>query len=172
MDIKRKTCDIRNWKNIYFSTDPPPTLIQLSHRFTSASKPAAYKSFDCCLSHFRTSVWTPSSSTKQLSPICVPFYETNTSHRKQETFFYEYLWHWVLLPERKRTIERYSSVVMSLEHYWNQSLNMCIRVCYLNCHEAGLCCHLVIHIENLLHQLQLFYFHLWHIYLLFPMKLK
>jgi hypothetical protein len=29
-------------------------------------------------------------------------------------------------------------------YYWNQ------RVCYLHCHEAGLCCYLVIHIENLL----------------------
>jgi hypothetical protein len=40
------------WKNIYFSTYPPPILIHFSHRFTSASKPAAYKSFDCCFSHF------------------------------------------------------------------------------------------------------------------------
>jgi hypothetical protein len=35
---------------------------------------------------------------------------------------------------------------------------------YLHCHEAGLCCYLVVHIENLLRPLQLFYFHLWHIY--------
>jgi hypothetical protein len=41
-------------KNIYFSTYPPRTLIHFSHRFTSASKPAALKSFDCCLSYFRT----------------------------------------------------------------------------------------------------------------------
>jgi hypothetical protein len=41
MDIKRKTCDIRTWKNIYFSTYPSPTLIHFSHRFTNASKPAA-----------------------------------------------------------------------------------------------------------------------------------
>jgi hypothetical protein len=26
MDIKRQTCDIRTWKNITFSTYPPPTL--------------------------------------------------------------------------------------------------------------------------------------------------
>jgi hypothetical protein len=45
MEIKRKTCDIQNWKkNIYFSTYPPPTLIRLSNRFTSASKPTAQKS--------------------------------------------------------------------------------------------------------------------------------
>jgi hypothetical protein len=47
---------------------------------------------------------------------------------------------------------------------WNQPLNMCIRVCYLNCYETRLYCYLVIHIENLLHQLHLFYFHLWPIY--------
>jgi hypothetical protein len=43
--------------------------------------------------------------------------------------------------------------------YWNPPLNMRMFVCYLECHEAGLCCYLVIHIENLLRQLQLFYFH-------------
>jgi hypothetical protein len=44
--------------------------------------------------------------------------------------------------------------------YWNQPLNMHMRVCYLDCHETGLCCYLVVHRENLLHPLQLFYFHL------------
>jgi hypothetical protein len=48
--------------------------------------------------------------------------------------------------------------------YQNQHLNMRMRVCYLDCHETGLCCYLVIHIENLLRPLQLFYFHLWPIY--------
>jgi hypothetical protein len=48
--------------------------------------------------------------------------------------------------------------------YWNQPLNTRIRVCYLNCHEARLCCYPVICIENLLPPLQLFYFHLWPIY--------
>jgi hypothetical protein len=33
-------------------------------------------------------------------------------------------------------------------------------MCYLDCHEAGLCCYLVIHIGNLLCPLQPFYFHL------------
>jgi hypothetical protein len=41
---------------------------------------------------------------------------------------------------------------------------MHMRVCYIDCHEAGLCCYLVIHIENLLHPLQLLYFYLWPIY--------
>jgi hypothetical protein len=48
--------------------------------------------------------------------------------------------------------------------YWNQPLNLHMCICYLDCHEAGLCCYLVIHTGNLLHPLQLFYFHLWPIY--------
>jgi hypothetical protein len=44
--------------------------------------------------------------------------------------------------------------------YWNCPLNMRMRVCYLDFHKAGLCCYLVIHTENLLQLLQLFYFHL------------
>jgi hypothetical protein len=35
--------------------------------------------------------------------------------------------------------------------YGNKPQNMRVYVCYLDLHEAGLCCHLVIHIENLLH---------------------
>jgi hypothetical protein len=35
-------------------------------------------------------------------------------------------------------------------YYWTQPLNMRMRVCYLDCHESGLCCYLSIHIENLL----------------------
>jgi hypothetical protein len=34
-------------------------------------------------------------------------------------------------------------------------LNMRMRAYYLECHEAGLCCYLMIHTENLFHQLQL-----------------
>jgi hypothetical protein len=68
-DIKRKTCDIRPWGGgIYFSAYPPPTLIHLSHRFTSASQPTAQKPSDCCLRHLRISVSTSSSSAKRFPP--------------------------------------------------------------------------------------------------------
>jgi hypothetical protein len=33
--------------------------------------------------------------------------------------------------------------------YRNRPMNMRMRVCHLDCHEGGLCCYLVIHIENL-----------------------
>jgi hypothetical protein len=41
----------------------------------------------------------------------------------------------------------------------NQPPNMRMRDCYVECNKDGLCCYLVIHIENLLLPLQLFYFH-------------
>jgi hypothetical protein len=41
MDIKRKTCDIQTWKKAFISQHPPPTLMDLSHRFIFASKPTA-----------------------------------------------------------------------------------------------------------------------------------
>jgi hypothetical protein len=88
-------------------------------------------------------------------------YPTNTSHRKQETFLYEYSLHWVLLPTKKRrTTERCSSVI----HSSSTVAILTTETSLLDCYEDGLCCYLVIHIENLLRPLQLFYFHLWPIY--------
>jgi hypothetical protein len=109
----------------------------------------------------------PPSSANRLPPRCESLYATNTSHRKQETFLYEYPLHWTLLSTKEHTTERWSSVIhSSLSPFWllKPSLNMRMRECYLNCYEAGLCCYLVIHIEDLLRPLQLFYFHVWLIY--------
>jgi hypothetical protein len=78
MDIEHVIFEPR--KNIYFSTYPPPTLIHLSHCFTSESKPAAQKSFACCFSHFCTSVSTSSSSAKHLPPRWFLGYQTDGSH--------------------------------------------------------------------------------------------
>jgi hypothetical protein len=71
--------------------------------------------------------------------------------------------HWVLLPTKNKQ-QRATFLKQAHFDYWNRPLNMGIHVCYKDYHEAGLCCYLVIHIENLLHPLQLFYFHLWPIY--------
>jgi hypothetical protein len=99
-----------------------------------------------------------------------PLYATNISQYKQKTFLYEYPLHWVLLPT-KNVPKRCSSVIHSSSTVailtTKTSLWTCACKCYLDCHEAGLCCYLLIHIENLLYPLQLFYFHLCPIYWLF-----
>jgi hypothetical protein len=41
---------------------------------------------------------------------------------------------------------------------------MRLSISYLDSHEVGLCCYLMVQIENLLRPFQLFYFHLWHVY--------
>jgi hypothetical protein len=76
--------------------------------------------------------------------------------------------HWVVWPkELHNRILLFGSIDLKHGHhfdYWNQPLNMSMHVCYPDCHEAGLCHYLMIPTENLLHPLQLFYFHLWLIY--------
>jgi hypothetical protein len=172
MDIERKIYDIRTWKKYLFLDISSPTLIHLSHRFISASKPAAWKSFVCCLNRFCTSVSTFSSSAKLLPRFSTQLWTALRDkhfHRKQEIFLYEYLFHWVLFPTRKmhnRTLLFGNTLLKQGCHvyYWNQPMNMRMLVSYLDCDEAGLCSYLVIHIENLLQPLQLFYFHLCPIY--------
>jgi hypothetical protein len=94
---------------------------------------------------------------KNSCPCCEPLYVTNTSHRKQEIVVYECPFHWVLLATKtyNRTRLFGSTLLKHGRHfdYWNQPLNMCTRICYLDCHEAGLCCYILTHIENLLRPL-------------------
>jgi hypothetical protein len=151
-------------KNIYFSIYPSPTLIHLSHRFTSASKSAPQKSFDCCLSHFRTFVLTSSSSAKHLPPSWNRVTRQSLRNTNRKHFFMNILCIEFLCLQNKtnnRTPLFDSTLFKHGRHfgYWKQLLNMHICVCYLDCHEVGLCCYLVIYIENLLRPLQLFYFH-------------
>jgi hypothetical protein len=162
-------------KSILFSIYPPPTVIHFSHCFSSASKLLFQP-----LPHLRFNllVFSETLATKVAisRPSCEPLYETNTSQRKQEVFLYEYILQRVRLQikDANRTLLFGSSLLKHGRHfdYWNQPVNLRMRVCYLDCHEAGLCCYLVIHIGNLLSPLHLFYFHLWPIYWLCPRKLE
>jgi hypothetical protein len=102
-------------------------------------------------------------------PSYEPLYATNPFRPKHETFLYEHTSHWALLPTKKthNITLLFGSIILKhglFFEYRNQPLNMHMRICYLDCHEVGLCCYLVINIENLLRSLQLFYFHLWPIY--------
>jgi hypothetical protein len=121
-------------------------------------------------------VWAisaPGRASSTTRPSCEPLYAINTSHRKQETFLYKYTLHCVLFPTKKNAQHTALFGRILLKHsrhfdYWNQPLNMRMRVSYLDRHEAGLYCYLLIHIENLLHPLQLVSSHLWPIYWLSP----
>jgi hypothetical protein len=102
MDIKRKTVIFEPRKEHLFldiSSTNIDTLIPSLYQCIKTHKKKKTP-LDCSLTHFRTSVSTSSSSAKRLPPVCEPLYTTNSSHRKQETFLYEYSLHWVILPKK------------------------------------------------------------------------
>jgi hypothetical protein len=109
MDIERKTCDIRTRKRNFLDTSSTniDTLVPSLYQCVETR---SREVFDSCLSHFRTSVSTSSATAKPLPPSCEPLYATNTAHREQQTFLYEYSLNRVLLPT-KNTKEHCSSVV-------------------------------------------------------------
>jgi hypothetical protein len=166
MDIKRETCDIQTWEKAFtfrhilhqhWYTCPIalPVRRNQQHRSlltvvsaTSAAGRALSATFECPWENLSTQLWT-ALSYRQFS-----LYIGNI-----------YLWiSFALSPfcqkKKKRPLLFGSVHLKHGRHFdlWIQPVNMRMRVCYLGCHEAGLCCYLVIHIEKLL---QLFYFHLW-----------
>jgi hypothetical protein len=91
--MKRKTGDIRTWERKHILLDVSSTNIDtLAPSLYQCVETRSIEVF-CCLSHFRTSVSTSSSSAKRLPASCELFYATNTSHFKQETFLYEHPLH-------------------------------------------------------------------------------
>jgi hypothetical protein len=170
MDIKRKVCDIWTWKKQLFldvSSTNIDTFVPSLYQCVETRSIYAFWLLSQPLPHLVGHHMRLSNVLERISP---PSYErlcaTNTSHRKQETFLYEDLYHWVLLPTKKKTL-LFGIILLTRGRYFdyrNQPLNMSMRLCYLDCHEAGLCCYLVMHIETQLHSLQLFYFHLRSIY--------
>jgi hypothetical protein len=66
MDINRKTFDIRTWKKHLFLDISSSNIGALVPSLYQCAETAAQKSFDFCLSHFRTSVSTSSSQAKSL----------------------------------------------------------------------------------------------------------
>jgi hypothetical protein len=167
MIIKRKTCDIRSWKKHLFldiSSSNIDTLAPWLYQCVETRSIEVFWLLSQPLPHLVAHHLQFSNVLERISrPSCEPLYATNTFHRKQEIFIYEYPLHWVLLPPKTHKRTLFSVVTpLNLDHhcdYWNQPLNMRMRVCYMDCHEAGLCSYLVIYIENILRPLQLFYFH-------------
>jgi hypothetical protein len=171
MDIKRKTCDIHTWKKTFISwhilcqhwyTCPIALLVcrNPQHRiFRLLSQPLLHLCFNLfVVSGTFAPRWN--SFTQQTLPtvnrkhffmniLCIgPF-----AHRKMHN--------------RMLLFSSTHSSMVAILTPETSLLNMRMCVCYLDCHEGGLCCYLVICIENVLCPLQMFYFHLWPIYWLF-----
>jgi hypothetical protein len=124
--------------------------------------------FYYCLNHFRTSISTSSSLREFLDPVVNRFMRQTLSTINRRLFIINMFCIESFCPQKShnRMLLFSSTILKHGRHfdYWNQPLNMRMYVCYLDCHEAGLCCYLVItHRKPILDPLQLFYFHLWSI---------
>jgi hypothetical protein len=155
----------------------PSAVATLSYRYPAVSLNQLFHPLHSCFCHslnratWSGLIWDFRTSLREfLDPVVNRFTRQThpTVNRKHFLWIFSGLNSFVL----KNTTERCTSVIL-LKHirhfdYWNQPLNMRMRVCYQDYHEAGLCCYLVIYIGNLL---QLFYFHLWPIILQRPVVL-
>jgi hypothetical protein len=168
LDIKRKTCDIQTWKKKAFiswhilhqhwytcpialpvrrNQQRGSLLTVVSVTFAPPFQPRHQRSvFHQFVNRF-TRQTLPTVNRKHffMNILCIESFYQKKTHSRTLLFG--------SIPSKSRHFD-----------YWNQYLNMRMRVCYLDCHEAGLCCYLVTHIENLLRPLQIFYFRLWPIY--------
>jgi hypothetical protein len=174
MDIKCKIYDIRNRKKKHLFLDISstnidtlvPSLYQCVETRNMEvcwllSQPFPHLRFNSSSSAKRSSRCHVNRLTRQTVP---------TVNRKH--FFLNILCIKSFCPQKRthnRTVLFHSSLLKYGRHsdYWNQRINMRMRVWYLDTHEAVLCCDLVLHIGNLLRPLQLFYFRSCPIYWLF-----
>jgi hypothetical protein len=133
--------------------------------------------FYCCLSHFR--IWSgiacyfETSFREFLGPVVNRFTRqtlptVNISLRISFALHLSPFAH----NTNNRTLLLGCTLLKHGRHfdYWNQRVTMRMLVCFLDCHQAGLCCYLVRHTGNVLRPLQLFYFNLWFVYWLSPVQ--
>jgi hypothetical protein len=163
MHIKRKTCEIRTRKKKHLLHQHWYTcLIALPVRRNPQHRSLVTVVSATSHLHFNLFVISETFATQLWTAL------HDKHHRKQETFLYEYALHCILSPKKthNRTLFFGSIPLQHVRHFdcWNQTLNTLMLIFYLDCQEAGLCCYLVIHTENLIRPSELFYFHLWPIY--------
>jgi hypothetical protein len=163
MDINRKTCDIETWKKTFISRhilhqhwyicpialpvcqNPQHGSLLTVASATCTTGQASSVTCEHPWENFLTQLWVKCFMRQTLPTISRKHFFMNIlcigSFCSQKTL--------------NGTLLFGSTHFKHGRHfdYWNQPLNMRMCVCYL-----------VIYIENLLHPLQLFYFHLWPIY--------
>jgi hypothetical protein len=149
MDIKSKTCDIRTWRKHLLLSTNIGTRIPSIYQCVGTRRIEVFWLLSQPLLHLRCNLFV--IRAKLLTRFSTHLWAT--LRNKQETFIYEYRLHYALSPTptkknpQNRTLLGGSTLLKHGHHfdYRNQPLNMRMRVYYLDCYEAGLCCYLVIH---------------------------
>jgi hypothetical protein len=141
MDIKRNTRDVRTWKKII------SRHILHQHWYTCPIALPVRRNPSVLTAVSATS--TPPSRTLHQRNVCNPdvnrFTRQTLPTANWKHFFMKILITESFCPQNthNRTLFFVSTFKQGRHFdYWNQPMNM--RVCYLDCHEAGLRCYLVI----------------------------
>jgi hypothetical protein len=173
MDIQRKTC-YSNLERTFISRH-----ILYQHWYTCpiallVRRNPQHRSLLTVLSHFRNLsriICDFRMSLREfLDPSVNRFTRQTLPNANRKHFFMNILCTKSFCPQKKTDNRTLFSGTTLLKHgrhfdYWNKPPNMRMRVCYLDCHEAGLCCYPFILIENYITAV---YFNLWPIYWLSP----
>jgi hypothetical protein len=157
MDIKHKTCEIWTWKKTFISCNIlhqhwcicPTTLPVCQnphHRSLLTVVSATCATWLGIICSFRITLREfPDPVVNHFTLQTLP-----TVNRKH--FFMTKLCIKSFCPQRKhiRMLFFDSTLLKHSCHfnYWNQPINMRMCVCYLDCHEAGLCCYWVTHVDT------------------------
>jgi hypothetical protein len=152
MDTKRKTYDIRTWKKTFI-----PRHILHQHICTCPiallmRRNPQHISFLTVVSATSASPFQPLRHQRNSCDAVLKSFTRQTLPTVNRKHFSANIICMEAFCPQIRAIERCSSVIYSSStvchfDYWNQPLNMRIRICY--CHIAGLCCHLVMHIKSI-----------------------
>jgi hypothetical protein len=165
MDRKRKTCDIQTWKRTFISRH-----ILYQHWYTLIALPVRrnpqHRSLsDSCLSHFRTSVSTSSSLREFLDPVVNRFTRQTLPTVNRKHFFMNILCIESSWPPKthNRTLLFGSICLKHGRHfdYWNQLLNLRMRVCYLVIHTESITSITAVLLPFMTHLLTLGYHGTW-----------
>jgi hypothetical protein len=149
LDIKRKTCDIRTFEKKTFIS----RHILHQHWYTlPVRRNPQHRSLLTAVSATSAPPFQPLPHQRNFCHVSRPSCESPIVNRI--CFFMNIVCIKSFCPQQKHSRTLHFGSIL-LKHgrpldYWNQPLNMLMRVCYLNSFEAGLCCYLVIHIQNLL----------------------
>jgi hypothetical protein len=139
-------------------TYPPPTLITFIPSYYQCAETHSTEVFLTVVSATFASPFQLLSSAKHLPPRLNRFTWWTLPTINRKPFFMNILSTESFCPQKTHNrMPIFSSTSLTYDRhfdYWNQSVSM--RICYLHWHEAGLCCYLVTHMENLLCPLELF----------------
>jgi hypothetical protein len=144
MDIKRKTCDI-----IDISSTNIDTLVPSLYKCVEIRSTEIFWLLSQPIQHLRFNLSVISERLARSRPSCEPIYAINTSTVNRKHSFMNILCIESFCPQTHTRKLLFGSTILnhgSHSDYWNHPMNMSMRVCYLDCHEAGLCCYLMIHI--------------------------